>query len=427
LSKSIAENITDNEANFIKNRNNELKLTIIHPPEIIHLKSLLQDFTADFHKWECLISIGDIYRKGAFPRFLPNNDLAIHCFKIGAMCPNGNISGLSQAKYIEAMTEQISILDNKGVPLPTKYGDEACKLAESRIHSIPFEMIERPRNVVTTAVQDYDVTTAVQDYDVTTAVPDNAVTTQTYNLIGDFNEYIFDEPVTIAPLRANLRFNNESQNVHDHAVMSIAKLNLKTITVSEQANTNHDNAATLMNVNEIIKSNTELTSQQKSNALLVLKKLDGINKTGFGVTEQDVLTIVVNRIMNEKNDVIKQNLSETLGKQIATGVENGSVVCSTGKILRILGTLDGADDVEQIRPIWALKEEIGTLAASIRDKHVSQLNCVEKEAYDRGELVDVEAQMKTEFNQSAEQIYFEKLNMSKAIVGPIIKLYEDAF
>jgi len=402
----------------IQNRKNELKSAIVNPPEIEHLKSLLEDLTADFHKWDCLIAIGDIYRKGAFPRFLPNNDLAIKCYKIAAMCPNGNLAGLSQGKYIEAMTQSIDVIDKDGVALPTKYGHMACELAFSRIKSIPLQMTERPKMMLQRAVELPELPELQQ-------FPQFP---QLHRLVDDYNEFIFDDPpITIVPVPVpEFAFSTDAQNVHDHAVMSIARTNLKVIKLHDLEKTSRNNAETLNTVHDIINANDELSSQQKSDALLVLTKL-GNKKTSFGESEQDVLTTVMTKISNEKDDVIKQNLTETLGKQLASGVENGSVVCSTGKILRILGTLDGTDDMEQIRPIWALKEEIGTLAATIRDKHVSRLNYDEKEAYDRGELQDIEANMKKEYNESAEQIYFEKLNMSKAIVQPIIQMYEDAF
>jgi hypothetical protein len=222
-------------------------------------------------------------------------------------------------------------------------------------------------------------------------------------------------------------------------VISIARKNLNALAELNEMNKANqpndkpiNNSDTIKMVREIIEGNNDMTPQEKSNAKLVLEKLNDNKATSFGQSEQDVLTTVLNKIsqLGEEDKELKANLKETLGKQMASGVENGSVVCSTGKILRILGTLDGIDSpdgLEQIRPLWALKEEIGTLASNIRDKHISALNEEEKAAYDRGELIALEESMRREYTKSAEDIYLTDLKMSKAIVQPIIQMYEEAF
>jgi hypothetical protein len=59
------------------------------------------------------------------------------------------------------------------------------------------------------------------------------------------------------------------------------------------------------------------------------------------------------------DDVTKQkNVKETLVKQMASGVEDGTLVCSTGKISRLIGTLDGIerDGHIEARPMWTVRE-----------------------------------------------------------------------
>jgi hypothetical protein len=45
---------------------------------------------------------------------------------------------------------------------------------------------------------------------------------------------------------------------------------------------------------------------------------------------------------------------------MASGVEDGTLVCSTGKISRLIGTLDGIgrDGHKEARPMWAVRMKL---------------------------------------------------------------------
>ena len=367
---------------YAEPRRLEYSDAVRQPPEVEALERLSRS-----EDWESLIAAGDIYRKGAYPRFAPNNDMAIECFKVAAMCPDGGVAGIAQSKYIEARTEAIDAIDIAGAQLPTRYGQEMCMAAMRRINTTPFQEFIRPLYV--------------REREPEPNVP----------------EVVAEFVVPVNPMR------RDAQNVHDHSVMNIAKKNFKSMPLVTS-----ENSTTEQKVIKSIQSNKELSERQKSDALNVLGRLGDAETSGFGVSEKDVLSTVWSKINGEQDATVKRNLIETLGKQLASGVENGVVVCSSGKILRMLGTLDGTDHApEQLRPVWAVREEMGTLAAGIRSRHVDSLAPESKASYDRGEMPELENNMKAEFNKKVNDLYVDELGMSKAVLGPIIREYEEAF
>ena len=108
--------------------------TIQNPPEIERLSQLVSEFKKDPTKWDNVLAIGDLYRTGSYPRYLPDPDMAVRIFKICAMCPSGEISGIAQSKYVESRTTSIDIEDKAGAKMPESYGNQICELAENSNH-----------------------------------------------------------------------------------------------------------------------------------------------------------------------------------------------------------------------------------------------------------------------------------------------------
>jgi hypothetical protein len=395
-------------------------------PEITKLKSLLNDFITNDDKWDCLISIGDIYRSGAFPRFLPNEYLATECFKVASMCPNPDVSGLGQLKYIEIRTDSINKEDKGGKPLPNEYGVRICEIALERIKNLPFHLFEKPRMQKPLIARREPVITQTYHnnyHALFNNIDDN------YDInIDDIN---FDINIPINnPINNNTAYKSDSQNVHNHSVVSIAKKNLEEISKEvSSSNFKDPPQKTIEQIKNFILQNEELTDKQSSDALLVISKLSASKNSSFDKSEEDILIDVWHKISNEQNPIIKSNLKETLGKQLASGVEHGHTVCSTGKITRILSTFDGIEDskLENVRPLWAVKEEIANLASKVREDHLNMLTDVERIAYDRNELQELDKKIKDDFHNQANNIYIKDLKMSDKIIDPIILMYKDAF
>jgi hypothetical protein len=150
---------------------------------------------------------------------------------------------------------------------------------------------------------------------------------------------------------------------------------------------------------------SDASESVKSDALAVLDTLSNQTHSTLETSEREALDKIWNAI-DGFEDSKKSDARQILVGQLASGVEDGAVVCSTGKIARIVGTLDGlTPDVPVIKPTWALREEIGTLAAKIRD-------------------ADGDARA---FKNEATRVYVDDLGMKPEIVDAIVDEYSVGF
>jgi hypothetical protein len=181
---------------------------------------------------------------------------------------------------------------------------------------------------------------------------------------------------------------DDPQNVHDHGVTRSLKKKLQSLSPPETLPEN-----SMEEVRAYILDSETATAETKRDALEALDSLSGTEHSVVGMSEQDVL----HRVWGSSET---NNTKDILVTQLASSVEHGGVVCSTGKIGRLVGTFDGIDDTP-IRPLWAIREEIGTLAASIRDQ----------------------GKTPEDFKASCLETYVKDLDMNPDIISSIIEEY----
>lgn len=398
------------------------------PPEIQRLMDLQREYASDNEKWDTIVAMGDIYRRGAFPRFLPNQELALRCYRVAAMCPDGRIAGLSQAKYVECRLEEINIVDRQGVDLPPEFGERVCDMAYTYIANLnrdqnhqsrpkfrnldanEFPMLQRNQN------QRREPDPLNADF-----LGDFALETQTD--IDRGIEAIRNWETLRNGQRAQAHY-IDAQNVHDHSVNATVKSNIKQLLRVEGGSSpnSHRQDIRFMNndkddiLNTIVHQ-TLLDPDVRANALHVLENLNNNKHSTFGISESEALSLVWKKI-NETNDKeVQQNLKETLTQQLAESVEHGHIVCSSGKITRIMSTLEGTDQsMNVVKPMWALKEEFGGIATKIRDSP----------KFNNDNPSDVN-NMKNEFRNTIREEYINKLGLNSSIIEPLLLEYEQGF
>ena len=127
------------------------------------------------------------------------------------------------------------------------------------------------------------------------------------------------EPIANLPKQ---RILNDRQNVHDHSVQNIGKAILNNLETNDSFEEN---------AREVLKYGDP-------NVERVVQSLTDYEHSRFGRSEKDVFNSVWTRVKddNNKRKIFIDNLS--------SGVEYDTVVCSTGKIMRMLSTFDGVDD-----------------------------------------------------------------------------------
>jgi hypothetical protein len=340
-----------------------------NPPEYIKLHQLLKDFKQT-QSWDNIIAMGDIYKTGSYPRFKNNKNMALECYKIAARCPDGDIAGIAQLKFIEASKDNINEIDNVGDDLPCHYGEEICKFAAYIINNTPYSFFNKPKSQST---EENDI---------------------------NVNNLTIRHPIRRQYPNLNQRpiYRDDLQNVHDHSVTNILKSNIKKL----NKDVSHENAYAII---DAIITHPDVSESVKANALNLIENLNSTEKhSTYDITEKDALMLVWNKINKMNDEKQKQNIIEILAKQLDSGVENGHIVCSTGKIARIIGTLDGIDeDLTPSKPLWAIRDEIANLAAKISNSE--SLN------------------KKKEFEENVIKTYITELNMNKSIIQPIIDEY----
>lgn len=328
------------------------------PPEIVRLATLLAAFEKNpENSWDALIAIGDIYRKGAYPRFQPNRDVAARCYRAVSICPNSTMSVMGESRYAEVYEDPVDGVDIAGDHFPESYGMKASAIAE---HLIQVQKPESRQQ----HVQSYPVVPVF--------------------VIPSFD---FDTPM----------HRIDPQNVHDHGVTQTTSYNIDKLRNEPTGGVSTDMEEV---VNAILEA-SDVDENTKVDALHVIDNLSDSQHSRFNVSEKDTLSMVWGKIRGHEH---RTNLTETLAKQLASGVENGYTVCSSGKIARIVGTLDGVGN-ETVKPIWAIKDELANMAVRVRD------NSNNKEM----------------FMKQAQDEYITKLGMNPKIIDPLINEYMVGF
>lgn len=432
-----------------KKRERQRARALTDPPEIVELTRLLKQLSsgvpAGTCRWDSLVAIGDMYHRGSYPRYLPDPDEAMQCYKIAAMSPDGRVAGMAMTKYIEARTNPIPDEDKAGAPLPKRYAKQACNMAYGVFVSTPMDMFETPK---CKKKEDQDRT------------PPIAMTGEHTNDMGDIGgiggmedvtmirdldlfmlaDHDQQHPAATGPANNNINnpipeFRHDAQNVHDHGIASVTDHNLKRLVQDFQSGLSGGEGDQMEQQNksdrekiqekqrEVQKKNEEarrgilscgeLSAQQKESALSVLNSLSTNKHSTYGTSEREALASVWDKVQSSPDPQIRDNLTETLAKQLASGIEWGSTVCSSGKIARIVSTLDGVSNESAPRPMWAVREEIGSLAGKIRDE-TEERNISEDE-------------QKGLFAQRVRDEYVNNLGMSSKIIEPIIEEYSYGF
>lgn len=336
-------------------------------PEILRrLNALHAEGTSDPGKvWESLLEASLLYKRGQYPFIRPDPGMSEACLRTVALwCPNPILSREARSKLFEDDIWDADIEESAPV-LPSTVGEDLIRIALRHRKKFGNPVRAQPQQKKSSIV----VVPVVSD----------------------------------------------SQNVHDHGVMSSLRRTLDGLDTTEQIVTDKVQAA-------ILDEKLDISDEQRAQALLCLESLrDDVEHSTLGVSEMDALGRVWQRI--GENEASK----ETLVKQLASGIEHGVPVCPTGKIARILGTLDGMDDSPPLRPMWAIKDELASLAAKVREDVLKDATAHEHRQYELGGSDALEQVMKQTFEERVTRDYVDSLGLKRDILQPLVDTYKQAF
>ena len=166
---------------------------------------------------------------------------------------------------------------------------------------------------------------------------------------------------------------SDTQNVHDSTIVqslkkSVLRLQEAVAGTPSPRKSNEDVRETIMKCNDV-----PLPIRER--AVRVLKETEANNQRigSLGMSEGEVLNLVYDRIHQfDHNEPLRQSMLENLVREMAEGEERGNVVCATGRATRYVDSLNGVDDLIDIKPTWAIRELMLSKAAQVRQELEAQ-------------------------------------------------------
>lgn len=169
-------------------------------------------------------------------------------------------------------------------------------------------------------------------------------------------------------IRKNI-IKSDPQNARDHVVVNSAKQSLERL----RANTHiqYDIPTTFKMLHEYIVKKSDVSKGKRELAAQVLRELSkGIANLGYEQSKEiEALHLVWNRINSQvyaQDAEKRKSLTENLVNELAECIEYGELVCPTGRLNRIIDTLNHQDPIVDIQPKWAVQQAMTARAGVIQ-------------------------------------------------------------
>ena len=348
--------------------------------EIQKLESLIGMFRKT-RNWSILVEVGDTYARGCFPFYSADADTACTIYKVASRCPDMLVAARAMSRFADTRLSPVSRRDSAGKRFPSHFAKQLCAHAEYHIERAPPTFNRTRRQAVPNAPA---------------PTPD----------------------AVVAPLTV------DRQNVHDHSVSRTIKKNVKDII-------DHNDTYDRIELVDAVMSDlrkTNLSEAMLTDAFRVLVSLVPDKIESIGCSQLDVLNATRKKIETMGDEGVRKNLTETLGKNLASGIEHNHVVCSTGKIARIISTLEGTDLVKhKAVPIEIVRREIAALASKIREDVLSEVSQSEVDEYNTLPTSSLSVRMRQRFQHQVNAIYVRDLGFSEKVLAPMLAMYSSEF
>jgi len=210
---------------------------------------------------------------------------------------------------------------------------------------------------------------------------------------------------------------NDSQNVHSSTVQKVASTRLQNLE-NENNGLGQGNNTSFLNW----LSTSDMSAEQKENIGQVLTSLTDSPHSRYGRSEKEVFDTVWKRVNAPVNRDNFDEMAKVFADSIASAVEHDHVVCSTGKIVRMIGSLDAMDAEPEkmggaLKPEWALDTEMAGVAAKIREDVLKSAPKHQQAAYEEGSPDSVlENVMKNTLQDRLKKDYIDTNLLSKEAV-----------
>lgn len=386
------------------------------PNKYHEMKKIVEEFKKA-QTWENVVEMGDIYARGFFPYLLPDEKMALQIYEVATRCPDPIVKGNAEAKITSMTNTPVSKQDREGQPMATSYGKSIVNFARMYIE-LHIELQQNPKPIDKN--KNSDTPTELE--------------TRNSKKRKQLNKRIHParnetaRPGTPRPGTPRLgtqrhRIGGGNQNTHDHGVTSATKTNIKTLSrefaAAGREFRNHD---------VVLEEATKLC-KNSADAHHVLATLSADEYSSTGVSQIQILDMVLWKISTIPDVKIQEGVKETLCKRLASGFENGIVVCGTGKVARIISVFEGVlENAQKSVSINLVEKEIAHMAVKIREDFLDSVGPVGRKAYESDNSVPEYSQaMSNNLRRRVKEEYVEKLSMNDSVINPLVQVYANAY
>lgn len=319
-----------------------------------------------------LIEIGDFWRKGAYPRIQSNPERARDYYQLATQCGDAQVAAIARARLVETDCP-IAEVDDMGKRLADIHHDaivaaaQAAELARQlRVEERMYQIEERQPEV------GHDM-----------------------------------EPAAAPQPEPPMLFLDDRQNVHDHYMNKITRNNLDRL-VQMYGAAPTDGAKRI--ARECLYADSELSDEQKAAALIAIDAFGDSRQ--FDLTEEQVLWLVLQHVRRDRD------LLHNLFLQLIDCNEDGFMVCTTGKISRVVSVVGDLPEFESPRNIYYIKAELETLAGKIRADVLAEITAEQRAAYESGDDDRITERMTDAYLQAVRAEYCDRLGVDFDILEP---------
>ena len=374
-----------------------------------------------------LLEIADLYMNGLHPFYLPEKPLASMLYDL--IKRNEQISKpvrmICTQKTREIMRVEYNDMDafmepgREYIPLPKNILNDIQSIMLQRSSfiaaSIPQSLIAQMEEVDRQHQRQQQKDTPVinlEDFDVR------------------MQEAIWNDLVARHQPVHQTHVMSDSQNVHSTSVQNAAVKNMQAI--ERETSIDHRGDNHIQDFMQHLEASGKFSQESIAKIRDVMQSLKGWQHSRYNRSEKDVFNLVWSRINDTINKDRRDDMIYVLAQNIESAHEHGHVVCSTGKIVRMLGSLEGmdakSDQMQALKPEWAIDEEIGTLAAKVRTEVLSASTDSERTAYEKAHPEEtLSAKMKDALIAKCKSQYVEAGILDQSMLDAKLETYLSAF
>jgi hypothetical protein len=224
---------------------------------------------------------------------------------------------------------------------------------------------------------------------------------------------------------------NDPQNVHDHGINQYLCDSIKSL--QKQCPTPISTEQTLVDIRQML-----TTKAVKPDAYDVLDHIELIDGTHSKTQlhETQILALIWTRINQPINKPVVEDLKNSLVQQLEACKQNDYIVCTTGRISRIVQTLESIDvgRVVNLLPMWAIRAEIGEycgkyvkkLLAKLPEEYNKAVNATEETSEQKVLTKRFYDCVKNNLKKKFKLIYLDKMILTQDELKRITDEYFDS-